>query len=170
MKYKSRTNPFYNKDIMKNTITTFNLKIKNIHILLDDITTNKLSRNSDKIKRSNSYQNNNDFIHKSSTKTYNNQNNAIYIRKNFPFKKIKKEKDKTVKSIPISFKKVESNKNTDTSPPSFLTTMEGFYSTNLTGLISERNNYNKILYLDHTNCKDIRCKIDDLLDNNKVYI
>ena len=48
--------------------------------------------------------------------------------------------------------------------------MEGFYSTNLTGLISERNNYNKILYLDHTNCKDIRCKIDDLLDNNKVYI
>jgi hypothetical protein len=170
MKYKSRTNPFYNKDIMKNTITTFNLKIKNIHILLDDITTNKLSRNSDEIKRSNSYQNNNDFIHKYSTKTYNNQNNAIYIRKNFPFKKIKKEKDKTVKSIPISFKKVESNKNTDTSPPSFLTTMEGFYSTNLTGLISERNNYNKILYLDHTNCKDIRCKIDDLLDNNKVYI
>ena len=170
MKYKSRTNPFYNKDIMKNTITTFNLKIKNIHILLDDITTNKLSRNSDEIKRSNSYQNNNDFIHKYSTKTYNNQNNAIYIRKNFPFKKIKKEKDKTVKSIPISFKKVESNKNTDTSPPSFLTTMEGFYSTNLTGLISERNNYNKILYLEHTNCKDIRCKIDDLLDNNKVYI
>ena len=170
MKYKSRTNPFYNKDILKNTITTFNLKIKNIHILLDDITTNKLSRNSDEIKRSNSYQNNNDFIHKYSTKTYNNQNNAIYIRKNFPFKKIKKEKDKTVKSIPISFKKVESNKNTDTSPPSFLTTMEGFYSTNLTGLISERNNYNKILYLDHTNCKDIRCKIDDLLDNNKVYI
>ena len=170
MKYKSRTNPFYNKDIMKNTITTFNLKIKNIHILLDDITTNKLSRNSDEIKRSNSYQNNNDFIHKYSTKTYNNQNNAIYIRKNFPFKKIKKEKDKTVKSIPISFKKVESNKNTDTSPPSFLTTMEGFYSTNLTGLISERNNYNKILYLDNTNCKDIRCKIDDLLDNNKVYI
>ena len=170
MKYKSRTNPFYNKDIMKNTITTFNLKIKNIHILLDDITTNKLSRNSDEIKRSNSYQNNNDFIHKYSTKTYNNQNNAIYIRKNFPFKKIKKEKDKTVKSIPISFKKVESNKNTDTSPPSFLTTMEGFYSTNLTGLISERNNYNKKLYLDNTNCKDIRCKIDDLLDNNKVYI
>ena len=170
MKYKSRTNPFYNKDILKNTITTFNLKIKNIHILLDDITTNKLSRNSDEIKRSNSYQNNNDFIHKYSTKTYNNQNNAIYIRKNFPFKKIKKEKDKTVKSIPISFKKVESNKNTDTSPPSFLTTMEGFYSTNLTGLISERNNYNKILYLEHTNCKDIRCKIDDLLDNNKVYI
>lgn len=170
MKYKSRTNPFYNKDIMKNTITTFNLKIKNIHILLDDITTNKLSRNSDEIKRSNSYQNNNDFIHKYSTKTYNNQNNAIYIRKNFPIKKIKKKKDKTVKSIPISFKKVESNKNTDTSPPSFLTTMEGFYSTNLTGLISERNNYNKKLYLDNTNCKDIRCKIDDLLDNNKVYI
>ena len=53
MKFKSRKNLSVDSNNFNNTITTFNLKIKNIHILLDDITTNKTSKNSKKIKRIN---------------------------------------------------------------------------------------------------------------------
>ena len=45
MKYKSRPNSFTKSNCnIKNTITTLNLKIKNIHILLDDVTTDKANR------------------------------------------------------------------------------------------------------------------------------
>ena len=170
MKFKSRTNSFSESNNIKNTITTFNLKIKNIHILLDDITTNNASRNTMKTKRYNSLQNNNDYYQKYSTTTHINTNNYIYNKKKFNSKISRDEKDKSVKSIPICFKKLESYKTTETTVPSYLTTMEGFYTPNLTGLISERNNINKKLSLNKLNCNDIRCKIDDIFsDNFKVY-
>ena len=173
MKYKSKTNSFFRSNNIKHTITSFNLKIKNINILLDDITTNKTSKNIPKIKRSNSLQNNNDFHKKFSTLTYNNSNNFIYNRKRLNSKNGKEDKDKSLKSIPISFKKSESYKNTESSPSSFLTTMEGFYSNNLTGLISERSNINKKICLNrisHNDYNDICCKFDDIIEKNKIYI
>ena len=170
MKFKSRTKSFSESNNNKNTITTFNLKIKNIHILLDDITTNNASRNTMKTKRYNSLQNNNDYYQKYSTMTHINTNNYIYNKKKFNSKISRDEKDKSVKSIPICFKKLDSYKTTETTVPSYLTTMEGFYTPNLTGLISERNNINKKLSLNKLNCNDIRCKIDDIFsDNFKVY-
>ena len=186
MKFKSRTNSFSESNNIKNTITTFNLKIKNIHILLDDITTNNASRNTMKTKRYNSLQNNNDYYQKYSTMTHINTNNYIYNKKKLNSKISRDEKDKSVKSIPICFKKLDSYKTTETTVPSYLTTMEGFYTEttvpsylttmegfytpSLTGLISERNNINKKLSLNKINCNDIRCKIDDIFsDNFKVY-
>jgi hypothetical protein len=70
MKFKSRKNFSIDPNNFNNTITTFNLKIKNLHILLDDISTSKTSKNSRKIKRVNSYQYNNEAIHKFSTISY----------------------------------------------------------------------------------------------------
>ena len=174
MKFESRANSLPNSDNIKNTITTFNLKIKNIHILLDDITTGKAPKNIDNIKRSNSLQNNNEFLQKFSTMTYNNSHKFIYNKKRFNSRKSKEDKDKSVKSIPINFKKADSYKNTEISIPSFLTTMDGFYTPNLTGLISERNHLNKKIFLNQINCNDICCKMDNILDNNnninKIYI
>ena len=171
MKYKSRTNSLPSADTIKNNITTYNLKIKNIHIILDDITTDKASKNIDNIKRSNSLQNNNEFLQKFSTMTYNNSYKFIYNKKRFNSRNIKEDKDKSVKSIPINFKKTDSYKNTEITIPSFLTTMEGFYTPNLTGLISERNHLNKKIFLNQVNCNDICCKMDKLLDNNNnIYI
>ena len=170
MKFKSRKNLSVDSNNFNNTITTFNLKIKNIHILLDDITTNKTSKNSKKIKRINSYQYYNDPILKFSTISYNNSHNYIYNKKRLSSKKVKEEKDKSVKSIPISFKKKESYKNTESSPSSFLTTMKSFYNANLAGLISEKNNENKTIFFNRINDNDICCKIDDIIENNKIYI
>ena len=177
MKYKSRSNSLNNPNNFNNTITTFNLKIKNIDILLDDITTNKASRNSKKIKIYNSLHNNNDFDQKFSTKTFNASHSLIYNKKRFNSKKEKKEKeerDKTVKSIPISFKRNDSYKKTESSPSmSFLTTMDRFYHTNLTGLISERNNLNRNLFINRINYNDnndISNTIDDIIEKNKIYI
>ena len=177
MKYKSKTNSLNNSNNLNNTIATFNLKIKNINILLDDITTNKASRNVKKIIRSNSLRNNNDFYQKFSTQTYNSSRNLIYNKKRFNSKKDKKEKeekDKTVKSIPISFKRNDSYKKTESSSSvSFLTTMDRFYNTNLTGLISERNNLNKRLFINRINYNgnnDISNTIDDIIEKNKIYI
>ena len=171
MKYKSRPNSLSSADIITNTITTYNLKIKNIHILLDDITTDKASKNIDNIKRSNSLQNNNEFLQKFSTMTYNNSHKFIYNKKRFNTRKSKEDKDKSVKSIPINFKKTDTYKNTEITIPSFLTTTEGFYTPNLTGLISERNHLNKKIFFNQTNCTDICCKMDNILDNNdKIYI
>ena len=163
MKFKSRKNLSVDSNNFNNTITTFNLKIKNIHILLDDITTNKTSKNSKKIKRINSYQYYNDTILKFSTISYNNSHNFIYNKKRLSSKKVKEEKDKSVKSIPISFKKKESYKNTESSPSSFLTTMKSFYNANLAGLISEKNNENKTIFFNRINDNDICCKIDDII-------
>ena len=179
MKYKSRPNSLINSNNFNRTITTFNLKIKNIDILLDDITTNKASQNVKKIKRSNSLQNNNDFYQKFSTKTYNSSLYLIYNKKRLKSKKDKKdkkekeEKDKTVKSIPISFKRNDSYQKTESPSVSFLTTMDRFYNTNLTGLISERNNLNKRLFINRVNYNDnndISNTIDDIIEKNKIYI
>ena len=168
MKYKSRPNSFSKSNCnIKNNITTLNLKIKNIHILLDDVTTDKANRNSLKIKSYNSLQKINDFHQKFSTMTNIDSNNYIYNKKKVSSKKSKDEQEKTVKSIPISFKRLESYKTTETTIQSFLTTMEGFYTPNLTGLISERNNLNKKLSLNDVNCNDICLKIGDIIDNNK---
>lgn len=171
MKYKSRTNSFSKtKTNIQNTITTLNFKIKNIHILLDDITTDKASGKNLKLKRYSSLKNNNDYYHKFATMTNIDSNNFIYNKKKFNSKKSKDEKEKSVKSIPISFKRFESYKTTETTIPSFLTTTEGFYTPNLTGLISERNNINKKLSHNKINYNDIRCKIDYIIDdNNKIY-
>ena len=155
MKYKSRTNSFSKSNTyIKNTITTLNFKIKDIHILLDDITTDKASRNNLKIKRYSSLRNTNDYYQNFTTMTNKDSNNYIYNKKKFNSKKSKDEKEKSVKSIPISFKRFDSYKTTDTTIPSFLTTMEGFYTPNLTGLISERNNLNKKLSHNKINYKD----------------
>ena len=171
MKYKSRTNSFSKSNTyIKNTITTLNFKIKDIHILLDDITTDKASRNNLKIKRYSSLRNNNDYYQNFTTMTNKDSNNYIYNKKKFNSKKSKDEKEKSVKSIPISFKRFDSYKTTDTTIPSFLTTMEGFYTPNLTGLISERNNLNKKLSHNKINYNDIRCKIDYIIDDNKNKI
>ena len=174
MKYKSKPNSLIDSNNFNNTITTFNLKIKNIDILLDDITTSKASRNSKKFKRYNSLHNNNDFDQKFSTKTFNASHSLIYNKKRLNSKKEKKEKDKTVKSIPISFKRNDFYNKTESSPSvSFLTTMDRFYNTNLTGLISERNNLNRNLFINRINyndTNDISNTIDDIIEKNKIYI
>ena len=170
MKFKSRKNFSIDPNNFNNTITTFNLKIKNLHILLDDISTSKTSKNSRKIKRVNSYQYNNEAIQKFSTISYNNSYNFVYNKKRLSTKNIKKEKEKSVKSIPIRFKRNESYKNTESSNSSFLTTMKNFYNSKLAGLISEKNNSNKSIFMNRIKNNDICCKIDDIIDNNKVYI
>ena len=87
MKYKSRTNSFSKSNTyIKNTITTLNFKIKDIHILLDDITTDKASRNNLKIKRYSSLRNNNDYYQNFTTMTNKDSNNYIY-KKNQRMKK-----------------------------------------------------------------------------------
>ena len=170
MKFKSRKNFSIDPNNFNNTITTFNLKIKNLHILLDDISTSKTSKNSRKIKRVNSYQYNNEAIQKFSTISYNNSYNFVYSKKRLSTKNMKKEKEKSVKSIPIRFKRNESYKNTESSNSSFLTTMKNFYNSKLAGLISEKNNSNKSIFMNRIKNNDICCKIDDIIDNNKVYI
>ena len=127
----------------------------------------------------NSLQNNNDFYQKFSTKTYNSSLYLIYNKKRLKSKKDKKnkkekeEKDKTVKSIPISFKRNDSYQKTESPSVSFLTTMDRFYNTNLTGLISERNNLNKRLFINRVNYNDnndISNTIDDIIEKNKINI
>ena len=173
MKYKSRPKSLINLNILNNSIPTYNLKIKNIHILLDDITTDKASKNLETIKRSNSLQNHNVFSQKFSFNTYSNSHTFIYNKKKLNSKKRYEEKDKSLKSIPITFRKTESYKNTESATPSFLTTMEGFYSSNLTSLVSEKNVLNKTIIsnkINYNDYNDIKCNIDELMENNKIYI
>ena len=170
MKYKPRANSSFNSVSIKNAITTYHLKIKNINILLDDITTDKTTQNTTNIKRSNSLQNSNDLIKKISDNRTKNFNNYIYNKKKFYSKKEHEDNNKTLKSIPISFKKTESYINTESTLPTFLTTKEGFYTTNLTGLISERNCFNKNMFENKNNYNDIRLNIDELIEKRKIYI
>ena len=170
MKFKSRAKSLGNPNIINNSITTFNLKIKDIHILIDDITTGKASKNCGKIKRAYSLQSNNDFLKKYSSNTYNNPCNIVYNRKKLCSKKAREEKDKSLKSIPISFRKSEPYKNTESSLPSFLTTMEGFYHTNLSKLLSDKINLNATIFSDQMNYDDVLYKFDNSILKNDIYI
>ena len=155
MKYKScSSNSIKPKAEINNMITTFNLKIKDIHILLDDIDTNRSNNNiyvgqkrhSTKIFKN---KNSKEFLPSPFHKKNSNKNKIYYHKRNFDSLR---HLNKPMKTIPTKEKRDKTYINNLESPPS-LSTTEDLH--NNSSSITKRNlsqiNTDRIIYYKKNN-------------------
>ena len=140
MKYKSSSYSHLNDPRINNMITTVNLKIKDIHILFDDVdTNNRHNKNLNKksYSMSKKYQNN---IESSPNSTLNSHK-IYYYKKNVQSLRNSRKKMRT---IPLNLKKNVLNLNNSTSPQSLSNTVDAnnynSYNSKDSSFNSQRNN------------------------------
>ena len=135
MQFKSKSKPHLKESNINNVITTVNLKIKDIHILLDDISTKNKDYNNSSTQKSNIYTKNIPNLSSFSTinahKIYYHKRNINNSLKNSP---------SAMRTIPISIKRNNFSTNNTGSMPSFSTTIDINNNSNLKNNFS-RNNY-----------------------------
>ena len=169
MKYKSSDT---NKPKLNNMITTVNLKIKDMNILLDDVNTGS--------KNNNSYENQKYSTKKKYKKiprellpspfTKNNSNKIYYHKRNLDSLKYM---HKSMKTIPINIKRENFYINNMESPPSLSTTIDPYNNSNLTSIISKKNlihiNTDRIIYSKKSSKrKNIMLNNNSSLCNNSI--
>ena len=135
MKYKSNSYSHLNNPRINNMITTVNLKIKDIHILFDDVDTNNI-HNKNLNKKSNSISK----IYQKNIKTLNSHK-LYYHKKNI---QSLRDSRKKMRTIPINLKKNVFNLNNSTTPSSLSNTVDvnnynSYYSKD-SSFNSQRNN------------------------------
>ena len=138
MQYKSKKNLKLNKAKINNEIKTVNLKIKNIHILLDDISTKNRNdnynfKNQKFLSMNNTNSNIIYFPSINSHKLYFSKRNTNSL----------KSSNKSLRAIPINIKKSFFSTNNTSSLPSLSNTYDNnnnyYNSSNLASIISRKN-------------------------------
>ena len=144
MKYKSNNNSNINDEKSNNEITTFNLKIKDIRILLDDINPKKSNFIYNNKRKSNTikilYKKNLPKVYSFSARNYNKN---YYNKRN---NNSLKYTYKTVSNIPINLKTINCCNN-NIRPPQILSTSINFdlyNNSHLTRNISKLNHVSQI--------------------------
>ena len=140
MKYKSSSYSHLNDPRINNMITTVNLKIKDIHILFDDVdTNNRHNKNLNKksYSMSKKYQNN---IESSPNSTLNSHK-IYYHKKNVQSLRNSRKKMRT---IPLNLKKNVYNLNNSTTSQSLSNTVDvnnyNSYNSKDSSFNSQKNN------------------------------
>jgi len=136
MKYKSNSYSHLKDPRINNMITTVNLKIKDIHILFDDVDTNNI-HNKNQNKKSYSMSKNIE----SSPNSILNSHKVYYHKKNVESLRNSRKKMRT---IPINLKKNVFNLNNSTIPQSLSNTVDvnnyNSYNSKDSSFNSQRNN------------------------------
>ena len=148
MKYnKPKTKSNLNNQNINNVITTFNLKIKDIHILLDDLDTKNKKNNLYESQKSllfkkNSIRNHSDFS-PFSTISSNKISNKIYYHKR-SINSLKTYHN-SMSVIPLNLKNSYFciSKNLGTTP-SLSTAIDRYDNSNLNSIISRKNNLSNL--------------------------
>ena len=139
MKFKSKSKPNIKESNINNVITTVNLKIKDIHILLDDISTRNKDYNKSTTQKSNIYTKN---IQNLSSFSTINTHKMYYHKRNI--NSLKNSNSNSVRTIPITIKRNNFSTNNTGSMPSFSTTIDINNNSNLKSNFSRNNNLSSI--------------------------